>query len=121
MEELCEPNLIADVLHGVPGHIRHEWLMSSEHEILLMGEPLLTQHLCDLQFDVSPSSFSQTNPAQAEVLYKLAISAAGKSGMQEQSCLLHMLHMLGPAKPLLADFAAPIGATDCAPCVVRTA
>lgn len=41
------------------------------------GEAVLSEALLELSFDVSPQSFFQVNPAQAEVLYAQALDAAG--------------------------------------------
>ena len=51
--------------------------MSAAGETLLAGQAHLQQSLCGLQFLVSPASFMQTNPVQAEVLYGLVLAAAG--------------------------------------------
>lgn len=59
------------------GVTRHDWLNSSASETVLAGQPYLKQRLCSLQFKVSPASFFQTNPAQAEAMYSLVIAAAG--------------------------------------------
>ncbi len=42
----------------------------------LSGAPTLRDTLCGLKFDLSPASFYQVNPSQAEVLYRTAIDFA---------------------------------------------
>jgi len=46
---------------------------------LLHGDPVIMENLLGLWFEVSASSFFQTNPRQTEVLYSLAGEAAGLS------------------------------------------
>lgn len=48
----------------------------------LWGEPSLDESLCGLDFVLSPLSFMQVNPVQAENLYKLAVSMAGLTGKE---------------------------------------
>ena len=43
----------------------------------LAGASVLRDTLCGLQFDLSPAAFYQVNPAQAEVLYGVALDFAG--------------------------------------------
>ena len=49
-------------------------------ETLLWGEGHITETLCGLEFALSPRSFFQVNPAQAERLYRLAGEYAGLTG-----------------------------------------
>ena len=44
---------------------------------LLHGDPVLKDRLMGLDFEISPQSFFQVNPEQTEVLYGLALRAAG--------------------------------------------
>ncbi len=53
-----------------------------EREILLHGKPTITERLRGLSFDISASSFFQTNTRQAEVLYQQIEQAAGLSGQE---------------------------------------
>lgn len=46
------------------------------------GEPDLEESLCGLDFTLSPLSFMQINPVQAEKLYKLAAQMAGLTGKE---------------------------------------
>lgn len=45
----------------------------------LAGEGVMHDKLLDCTFEIGPTSFYQTNPRQTEVLYQLAIDAAGLS------------------------------------------
>ncbi|MGE4354244.1 MAG: 23S rRNA (uracil(1939)-C(5))-methyltransferase RlmD, partial [Oscillospiraceae bacterium] len=46
----------------------------------LWGSEILTDELCGLKFDLSPLSFFQINPAQAEKLYARAVDYAAPNG-----------------------------------------
>ncbi len=46
----------------------------------LWGEPLLTESLCGLRFELSPRAFFQVNPPQAEKLYERAVALAAPPG-----------------------------------------
>lgn len=46
---------------------------------VLAGAGSLVEQMCGLQFQVSPHSFFQTNTAQAERLYQLAVQAAAEA------------------------------------------
>lgn len=65
--------------------------MSSANETLLVGQPSLVQHLCSLSFKVSPATFMQTNPSQAEILYGMALSAAGNLQSDEPPPLHYVM------------------------------
>lgn len=75
-QRLCEslPS-VAGVLNSVaeqrPGALRFK------RHILLQGRDSITERLCGLTFLLSPESFFQTHPDQAEVLYRLVREAAG--------------------------------------------
>ena len=43
---------------------------------ILCGQGWIEERLCNLRFKISPASFFQVNPAQAEILYQLAIKEA---------------------------------------------
>lgn len=49
----------------------------SKHNELLWGSELLETELLGLRFQVSPESFLQVNSAQSQVLYRVALDAAG--------------------------------------------
>ncbi len=50
---------------------------------ILEGAGFVQEQLCGLQFKVSPASFFQVNPAQAEALYMTALEWAGLSGQEK--------------------------------------
>lgn len=51
-----------------------------ETQTLLWGEDYITQTLCGLDFRLSPKSFFQVNPVQAQRLYQLAAEFAALTG-----------------------------------------
>lgn len=48
----------------------------------LLGPGFMRDELLGCAFEVGPTSFYQTNPSQTEVLYRLAIDAAGLGGVE---------------------------------------
>ena len=51
-----------------------------EYELLLHGNPVITESIGDLTFEVSANSFFQTNTIQGETLYNTALDKAGLTG-----------------------------------------
>lgn len=51
-------------------------------EKVLYGRGYIVDSLCGKTFAISPRSFYQVNPAQTEVLYSLAVKAAGLTGKE---------------------------------------
>jgi len=51
-----------------------------EYEILMHGEPIITDKIGDLTFEISANSFFQTNTLQAEELYQTVMDGADLSG-----------------------------------------
>ena len=47
---------------------------------LLWGQEYITDYIGEVQYQISPLSFFQVNPAQTEVLYGLALEYAGLEG-----------------------------------------
>ena len=54
----------------------------------LFGSGIMHDELLGCTFEVGPTSFYQTNPAQTEVLYQLAIEELGEDGPDESATLL---------------------------------
>ena len=54
-----------------------EFLTLGDHCEVLYGEGFIIDEICGKKFRISPQSFYQVNPAQAERLYDFAIKAAG--------------------------------------------
>ena len=53
---------------------RHTNVILGPKEKVLYGPGFIKDNICDLVFEVSPSSFFQVNPEQVEVLYKTALN-----------------------------------------------
>ena len=53
-----------------------------EKNIVIYGKATITDYIGDLKFHVSPLSFFQVNPVQAEVLYNNAVEFAALSGSE---------------------------------------
>ena len=53
---------------------RHTNVILGPKEKVLYGPGFIKDSICDLTFEISPSSFFQVNPEQVEVLYKTALS-----------------------------------------------
>lgn len=53
-----------------------EFLTLGDHHEVLFGEGFIVDEICGKKFRISPQSFYQVNPEQAEKLYTYAISAA---------------------------------------------
>jgi 23S rRNA (uracil1939-C5)-methyltransferase len=48
----------------------------------IWGEPFLLEKIGDIEFEISPLSFFQVNPAQTEILYDKVMTYAGLTGSQ---------------------------------------
>lgn len=53
-----------------------------EYEIIMHGEPIITDKIGDLTFEISANSFFQTNTLQAEKLYQAVLSGAELTGKE---------------------------------------
>lgn len=73
----CHP-AIKGVVHNI--HSGPENVILGDEYRLLAGAPSMEERLCGLTFKVSPASFFQVNPAQAENLYAKALSFAELKG-----------------------------------------
>ncbi len=51
-----------------------------EYEILMHGDPIITDKIGDLTFEISANSFFQTNTLQAEELYQAVLDGADLTG-----------------------------------------
>lgn len=57
-------------------------MVLGERNITLYGKGYIEDELCGCTFRISPSSFYQVNPAQTEVLYRIAMDYAGLTGTE---------------------------------------
>jgi 23S rRNA (uracil1939-C5)-methyltransferase len=76
LREAC-PELIGILLNVNPN--RGNTVLKGEFQTL-WGEPVLRDRLCGLEFTLSPLSFYQINPPQAEKLYDKAVAYAAPQG-----------------------------------------
>jgi 23S rRNA (uracil1939-C5)-methyltransferase len=68
---------------------------------VLAGEGVIEEHLCGLRFNISPASFFQVNPPQAEALYKRAIdllNLTGKEVLLDAFCGVGTLSLIAASK-----------------------
>ncbi len=75
----CDPE-ITTVIHNV-NRSRGSQILG-DRSTVLYGKGYITDHLCGLDFRISPSSFYQVNKTQTEVLYNEVIKAAGLNGTE---------------------------------------
>lgn len=69
---------IAGIVQNI--NIKRTNVILGDEEITLWGQPWLPEKLGGLKFKISPRSFFQVNPPQAEVLYEKAVSFAQLTG-----------------------------------------
>ncbi len=74
-EEIPEIDVLLVTLHTGKAQVA-----IGEQEYLIKGEGHIVEKCAGLEFDISPQSFFQTNPLQAERLYKVVIEMAGNVG-----------------------------------------
>ena len=70
-------------VQGIPKHKRsrsrsRKSAAAGQQSHVIHGSSTITEQLCGLQFEISPSSFFQINSDQAAVLYSLVLQFAGK-------------------------------------------
>lgn len=58
-------------------------VLSDAPETLLWGKPFIEDELLGVRFRISPKSFFQVNPLQAETLYKIAVRMARLTGKEK--------------------------------------
>ena len=58
--------------------------------VLLAGAPVIVEHMCGLQFEISPGAFFQVNTASAERLYAAAraLAVSGEAGVDQLRTML---------------------------------
>ena len=61
---------------------RHTSAVLGDTEKVLYGKGFILDELCGKRYAISPRSFYQVNPVQTEVLYNLAVEAAGLTGAE---------------------------------------
>ena len=76
----------------------------------IIGESEIEDEICDLKFKVSPSSFFQVNPLQAQLLYKKAIELANFTGTET---LLDAYCGVGTLALIAAPFVKKVIGVEC--------
>ena len=74
------PNVVS-VINNITS--RKAGVAVGEYEILLGGQPVITDRIGAYQFEISANSFFQTNTRQAETLYNVVRDYAGLTGTQK--------------------------------------
>ena len=69
---------ITTVLNNI--NTRKADIAFGEYEIILHGEPMITDKIGELEFEISANSFFQTNTVQAEKLYQAVLDGANLTG-----------------------------------------
>lgn len=83
-----EKEELIDSLRGIPGmtsittssNTKRTNVIMGEKITLLWGQSYITDYIGDIQYQISPLSFYQVNPAQTKVLYETALEYAGLHG-----------------------------------------
>ncbi len=85
--ERFDPDFFIETLRGFPEVRSIHWAVNDTpaevtnlRSRLLWGDEWIEEEMLGLRFRVRPNAFLQTNTAMAEVLYRLAIDAAGLTG-----------------------------------------
>ena len=71
---------VTTIIHGI--HTGKAGIATAEEIDVLFGPGTITETIAGNSFTISPFSFFQTNPSQAERLYAEALSAAGLTGSE---------------------------------------
>lgn len=85
---------------------------------VLEGEGSITEKILDQSFKVSPASFFQVNPSQAEQLYKQAIAFADLTG---EETLLDAYCGVGTLGLVMAPYAKRVIGVECVPQAIEDA
>ena len=85
---------------------------------LLHGRETLPDTLCGLQFELSPASFFQVNPAQTEILYETALRFAA---LQPEDALLDVYCGAGTISLMMARHCKSVIGIEIVPSAVQNA
>lgn len=96
-------NRIAGVIHTKNTNTGDRVDPLSGTTTLLFGAPKITEVIHGLKFDISMSSFFQTNPASAEKLYAKVLEYAGVSEDDDGQVILDLFCGTGTITQLLAQ------------------
>jgi 23S rRNA (uracil1939-C5)-methyltransferase len=93
---------LAGVLHTMNANTGDRVDPLSGKTELLFGEPKITEMIHDLKFEISMSSFFQTNPKSAEKLYSKVLEYAGVDETNDGQVILDLFCGTGTITQLLA-------------------
>lgn len=96
---------------------RDNVILGDKYEVLV-GQDFIQERINGIYFKVSPASFFQVNPEQAEVLYAKAIELACLNG---QEIVLDAFCGVGTLTLLMARHALSVIGVDCVPDAVKDA
>lgn len=96
-----------------PGNV----ILGTEYS-LLEGENHIEEKICDLLFKVSPASFFQVNPLQAEALYQTVLKCAALKGKEK---VLDAFCGVGTLSLILARQAKEVVGIECVPEAIQDA
>lgn len=99
-------------------HKGKENVILGKQFILLAGQDFVTDSLCGLSFKISPASFFQVNPQQAERLYQLAIDSAHFQGTET---VLDAYCGVGTLSLILSKKVKKVLGVECVPEAIRDA
>lgn len=109
-------NEIQGVLHNAQP--RESNAVLGARYTLLAGEESIVESLCGLSFKVSPASFFQVNPHQAEMLYRTALERAALTG---EESVLDAYCGVGTLALFFAQHAKEVLGTECVPDAIQDA
>lgn len=95
-----------------------EFLTLGDHCEVLYGDGFIIDEICGKKFRISPQSFYQVNPAQAERLYDFAIKAAG---LTKKDTLLDAYSGTGTIGIIASDHVKAVQGIEYNPAAVRDA
>lgn len=93
-------------------------LVLGDENILLYGNSVIRDALCGIEYEISPNSFFQVNPAQAEKLYEKAIEYADIS---EEDTVLDIYCGIGTISLYAAKYAKKVIGAEIVEAAVRDA
>lgn len=95
-----------------------DFLTLGEQQEILYGNGYIIDEICGKKFRISPRSFYQVNPEQAERLYSYAIEAAG---LTKQDTILDAYSGTGTIGIIASDHVKSVQGIECNPSAVRDA
>lgn len=101
---------IKGIVHNVNSSVSNTILKGEFHTIV--GQGFIEERICNLRFKVSPASFFQVNPLQAEKLYEQAVAFAE---ITPQDVVLDAYCGVGTLSLIAAKQAKKVVGVECVP------